>query len=399
MTSYAIGTNGSTQGGLYAPQGMAFDGTGDLWVVNSNGAAGGGISEFVPSNNGTTLTALSPSGAGIWGFFAGAALNTPIGAAIDGSGDVWFKTKGGSSLYYLVGVASPVVTPISTAVKTGFIAERPGATMLASLSSSLSFSALTTTNQSQVATLTNTGTAAIKVTGVSISGSNPGDFSVTGTTCPATLGIGANCSITVTFASTTAGTFSAALNVNSNGLVSPASTTLTGTSSASAGTVNLQPGTVPPSGPALSFGTIVAPTVTTPQAVVLTNTGATTMSLAVGTTGTGVNLFPETTSCGSSLAAGASCFVSFTFAPKVAGSYSAALIVTNDAGSGQGATLTGTATPFTINVNTTTASAWVIDNGAITFSWNSSSGNLVSWVLDGTSDQLVDTTTTSNGQP
>jgi len=117
------------------------------------------------------------------------------------------------------------------------------------------------------------------------------------------------------------------------------------------------------------------------------------MSLTLGTTGAGVNLFPETTSCGSSLAAGASCFVSFKFAPKVAGGYAAALTVTNNAGTGQGASLSGTATPFTIAVNTSNASAWVIDNGAITFNWNSTNSNLDSWILDGYTDQLIDTST------
>jgi hypothetical protein len=403
VTQYAIGTNGSTEGGLYGPQGMAIDGTGDLWVVNANGtsstSAGGGISEFVPSNNGTTLTALSPSGAGVWGFFSNSTIGAPTGAAIDGSGNVWFKTRNGSNLYYLVGVASPVVTPIAVEVQTGFIGERPGATLLASLTSTLSFSALTTGSQQQTATLTNTGTATIKTPNVSISGTNQSDFSQTNN-CTAPLAVGAHCTITVTFTSSTAGTFSASLNVNSNGaVVTPAATALTGTSSANEGTVDLQAGVVPPTGPALSFGPVVAPTVTTPQAVVLMNTGSGPMSLALAMTGTGANLFPETTNCGNSLAAGASCFVSIEFGPKVAGSYSAALNVTNNTGTGQGATLSGTATAFTITVNTSSSSGWTIDNGAISFSWNATTGNLTSWILDGTSDQLVDTTTTTNGQP
>ncbi len=121
------------------------------------------------------------------------------------------------------------------------------------------------------------------------------------------------------------------------------------------------------------------------------------MNLTLGMTGTGANLFPETTNCGSSLAAGASCFVSLKFAPKVAGGYSAALTVTNDAGTGTGASLSGTATPFTITINTSNPSAWVIDNGAITFNWNSTTAYLNSWVLDGYSDQLVDTTTLGSG--
>jgi hypothetical protein len=130
VTQYAIGTNGSTEGGLYGPQGMAIDGTGNLWVVNANGVTstshGGGISEFVPGSNGASLTPLSPSGTGVWGFFSNAAtIGAPIGAAIDGSGNVWFKTRNGSYLYYLVGVASPVVTPISQLIKTSKIGIKP----------------------------------------------------------------------------------------------------------------------------------------------------------------------------------------------------------------------------------------------------------------------------------
>ena len=379
---------------------MAIDGSGSLWVVNSNGSAGGGISEFVPSNNGTALTPLSPSGSGVWGFFAGSSLNTPVGAAIDGSGNVWIKTKGGSSLYYLVGAASPVVTPMSLAVMKGSIAERPGAVVLGSLTSSLNFLTGLSTGVPQTATLTNTGTAALKITGVSISGTNQSDFAVTGNTCGTTLGIGANCSITVTFTSSTPGTFSAALNVNSNGVVSPAAATLTGTADTSVG-LSLAAGTsTSPSVPSITFPTMVAGSVSLGQAVAVTNTGAVPLTLSLAMSGAGANLFNEQTTCGSTLAAGSSCVVAFKFGPKVAGSYAATLTLTDNAGTGsQAVSLSGVATPFTIAVNTTTANAWVIDNGAITFNWNSSSGNLVSWVLDGYSDQLVDTTTTTNGQP
>jgi hypothetical protein len=115
-------------------------------------------------------------------------------------------------------------------------------------------------------------------------------------------------------------------------------------------------------------------------------------------TGTGANLFNESTTCGSSLAAGATCNIVVAFAPKVAGSYSAAINLTDNAGTGsQSVSLSGTATPFTISVNTSNASAWVIDNGAITFNWNSTLAYLNSWVLDGYSDQLVDTTTLGSG--
>jgi hypothetical protein len=406
VTQYAQGSNGVATGsqlggGLYNPQGMAIDGTGNLWVVNSNGSTGGGISEFAPSNNGTVLTPVSPSGTSVWGFFSNTTIATPIGAAIDNSGNVWFKTKGGSYLYYLVGAASPVVTPLAAAVKTGFIAERPGATLLASVTSALNYSTVLSTGEPQTATLTNTGTATMKINSVSISGTNQSDFAVTGNTCGATLAVGANCTITVTFTSSTPGTFTAALNVNSNAVVSPAAATLTGTADTSVG-LGLVAGTsTPPSVPSITFPTIVAGSVTTGQAVVVTNNGSVPLTISsLAMSGAGANLFNEATTCGSTVAVGASCEISFVFGPKVAGTYAATLTLNDNAGTGsQTVSLSGVATPFTIAVNTTTANAWVIDNGAITFNWNSSSGNLVSWVLDGYTDQLVDTTTTSNGQP
>jgi hypothetical protein len=129
VTQFLMGLNGNAEGGLFGPQGMAIDGEGNLWVVNANGtgstAAGGGISEFVPSSNGTVLTPLSPSGAGVWGFFSNAGIGAPIGASIDGSGNIWFKTKNGSKLYYLVGAAAPVVTPLASQVANSKIGIRP----------------------------------------------------------------------------------------------------------------------------------------------------------------------------------------------------------------------------------------------------------------------------------
>jgi hypothetical protein len=393
MVAEAAGT-GTTNGGLDGGGGTVVDGLSNIWVAN----AAGGVSEF--SYTGSAFTPLSPAGTTavpVFGFGTSyLSGTTPINLATDSSGNVWVGTQS-TKLWYLVGIAGPTVTPTSQMIKTSFIGSRPGALTLASLSPALTYNSVSSVGQPLTATLTNTGSAKVSISSITVGGANPSDFIVSSTTCGSTLAIGANCTITVTFNSASPGTFGGTLNVASNAAGSPASVNLSGTASTSAGTINLQAGTVPPSGPALSFGTVVAPTTTTGQAVVLTNTGSTAMTLALGMTGTGANLFPQTTSCGSSLAAGASCFVSFKFGPKVPGSYSAALTVTNNAGTGTGASLSGTATPFTITLNTSNASAWVIDNGAITFNWNSTAAYLNSWVLDGYSDQLVDTTTLGSG--
>jgi Polysaccharide lyase family 4, domain III/Polysaccharide lyase family 4, domain II len=52
-----------------------------------------------------------------------------------------------------------------------------------------------------------------------------------------------------------------------------------------------------------------------------------------------------------------------------------------------------------LTIDTSTASDWKISNGAIALDWNSTTGHVFSVHLAGHSDELVDTTTTSNGQP
>jgi hypothetical protein len=283
---------------------------------------------------------------------------------------------------------------------TSFVGSRPGAQTLVTLSPALNYNTIVSQSEPMTATLSNTGSAVASIGGVTITGANPGDFTVTQNTCQSTLAIGANCSITVAFDSSSAGNFSGQLNVATNAVGGAASVALTATAANSTG-LNLDAGTsMSPSVPSLTFASMTAGSTSLPQDLVITNSGSVALSLAVVMSGSGAMLFPESTTCGASVAAGASCDIAVRFGPKVAGSYSASLILTDNAGSGtQTIPLSGTATPFTVTVNNSSASGWVIDNGAITFSWNASTGNLTSWVLDGTSDQLVDTTTTSSGQP
>jgi rhamnogalacturonan endolyase len=395
----AAGT-GTSNGGLDGGNGTFVDGLGNIWVANT----AGGVSEFTFGNG--VFTPLSPSGTNsvpVFGFgTSNLAATTPYLVTADASGNVWIGTTG-STLHYLVGIAGPTATPTAAMLKNNAIGIRPGGTAtqkLVNLSPALTFSTLVPVSGSQTATLTNTGSLTVNISGMSIGGTNMSDFSVTNTTCGATLAVGANCSITVTFTSSAPGTFTGTLNVTSNASGSPASIALTGTASTGAA-LSLGAGTsTPPTVPSITFPTMVAGSVSASQGVVVTNSGSVPLTLTLGTTGAGANLFNQTTTCGASLAAGASCSLSFTFAPKVAGTYSAAVTLTDNAGNGmQTVALSGVATPFVITVNNTSPTSWVIDNGAITFNWNSTTGNLTSWVLDGHADQLVDTTTTSSGQP
>jgi len=87
--------------------GVAIDGSGNIWVGNGQVSGGIGAIEF---NSAGTL--LSPAGG-----FSGGAQNYPLSIAVDGSGDVWLPGTGpganGATVVELIGIATPVVTPIS----------------------------------------------------------------------------------------------------------------------------------------------------------------------------------------------------------------------------------------------------------------------------------------------
>jgi hypothetical protein len=113
VTTYASG-GGTSEGGLQYPQGVAIDGAGNVWVANTLSSSSGGLSEFVPSSNGTVLTPLSPTGvtgALVYGFGSANFASGPARPVIDPSGNVWVEDEGGSYLYVLVGGAAPVTTP------------------------------------------------------------------------------------------------------------------------------------------------------------------------------------------------------------------------------------------------------------------------------------------------
>jgi hypothetical protein len=86
--------------------GVAIDGSGNIWVGNGQVTGGIGAVEFNPSG-----TVMSPAGG-----FSGGAQNFPYSIAVDGSGDVWIPGYGngtGTTVVELIGIATPVVTPIS----------------------------------------------------------------------------------------------------------------------------------------------------------------------------------------------------------------------------------------------------------------------------------------------
>jgi hypothetical protein len=91
------------------------------------------------------------------------------------------------------------------------------------------------TSAPMVVTLSNSGTGPLTISSIVIGGTNPGDFGDT-TTCGASLAVGANCNISVTFKPTAIGARAANLHIvdNSGNVGSTQTVTLSGTGAAGA---------------------------------------------------------------------------------------------------------------------------------------------------------------------
>ena len=200
-----------------------------------------------------------------------------------------------------------------------------------------------TTSAAQSVTLSNTGTAALTITSISIGGVNGGDFGQTNNcpVSPSTLAANASCTINVTFTPTLDGPESAALGVSDNASGSPQMVSLSGTGSTTIGApiASLSP-------PAVAFGNQNVNTTSQAQTVTLSNSGNAALSInSITITGTNSGDFAQTNNCGTSVAAGTTCAISVTFAPTGNGARTATLAVSDNAtGSPQTASLAGTGT-------------------------------------------------------
>src|SRR5439155_488805 len=187
---------------------------------------------------------------------------------------------------------------------------------------SLTFStqAIGTTSAAKTVTLKNTGTASLTISSIAITGTNAGNFAQTHT-CGSLLAAGASCRISVTFKPTASGTRTAAVSISDNAAGSPQKVTLSGIGP----TAKLSP-------VSLSISTQAISTTSRTNKVSLTNMDTIALRIARPViTGTNAGNFAQTHTCGSLLAAGASCTISVTFRPTAIGTRRAALSITDNA--------------------------------------------------------------------
>ncbi|HEY1741738.1 MAG TPA: choice-of-anchor D domain-containing protein [Granulicella sp.] len=210
---------------------------------------------------------------------------------------------------------------------TGTPAPAPQLTFAPATVPAFSTTTVGQTSASQLLMLTNSGNATLNLTGIALGGTNPTDFTETNN-CTATLAAGASCTITLAFAPQATGTLKATLTLTDNAANSPQPVALSGTATAGP----TPQGTLTP-GTGLVFPTTASGNTSATQVVTLTNTGNATLSItgiAIG--GANPSDFAETNACPATLAVGSNCQITVSFAPAAAASYTAALIVTDNAG-------------------------------------------------------------------
>ena len=183
----------------------------------------------------------------------------------------------------------------------------------------------------QLVTVTNTGDGALTIRAIGISGVAAGDYTQSNS-CLRTIAPGASCAITVGFAPHGYGVRAATLTLYNDGPGGVQSVSLRGTGTAARLLV---------SSGFLNFGGAGVGSPTLPQQVVLFNAGN--GLLWIGGISLSGDDFTMRTSCGSTLAAGASCTINVTFLPQATGARSGVVTITDTAGT-QRITLSGVGT-------------------------------------------------------
>jgi hypothetical protein len=198
--------------------------------------------------------------------------------------------------------------------------------------------ALATTSAKQQVNVTNSGSAAVSFTSITITGS----FSVLSKTCSIKNGLAAagttgdSCYVRVAFTPTAAGQTTGTLTFVDSASGSPQKVSLTGVGSA----VGLTPASI-------NFGTQLLSTTSAATAVVLANSASTALAISVAVTGDFQIASGNCTAAGSStgtVSANSNCTMNVVFAPTtVIGKQTGTLTVTSSNGT-QTVALTGTAT-------------------------------------------------------
>ncbi len=161
------------------------------------------------------------------------------------------------------------------------------------------------TSAAKSVTVTNSGSGSLTLTAIALSGAQADDFGLS-KTCGSSLAAGASCTLSVTFKPVSTGAKVASVSITDNASGSPQSIALTGTGTSGGGAP-----AVTLSSTSLAFGNQAAGSTSASKSVTVTNSGSGSLTLtSIALSGAQADDFVLSKTCGSSLAAGASCTIS-----------------------------------------------------------------------------------------
>ncbi|MDR3736219.1 MAG: hypothetical protein P4L10_11860 [Acidobacteriaceae bacterium] len=112
---------GITNSCLQSPKFIAIDGSNNVWVTNGNGIGTGNTNFTICEFNSSGTLISNSTGYGLHG------IATGRGIAVDLSGNVWVTSylTTTTNVTEIIGAATPVVNPISVAIKNSTVGTRP----------------------------------------------------------------------------------------------------------------------------------------------------------------------------------------------------------------------------------------------------------------------------------
>jgi hypothetical protein len=186
--------------------------------------------------------------------------------------------------------------------------------------SSIAFGLVLTGSSKTASPIKLTNEMSVPLTGINVAVSGAA-FSQTNT-CGISLAAGAQCTVSVTFAPTASGTQSGTVSITDSAANSPQTITLQGS--------GLLPVSFAPT--SLGFGSVTVGTSSPPKTTTVTNNQKTVVTISsLALTGAKAKYYSQTNTCGSSLAAGASCKITVTFTPTITGGLPAFVTLTDSA--------------------------------------------------------------------
>ena len=219
-----------------------------------------------------------------------------------------------------------------------------------------------TTSPTKGFSVTNTGTANLTVTNVTMGGTNASEFPIVSDGCSgAVLTPGQNCLLGLQFSPALGGTRTAVASVFDSATGSPQTLSIVGTG------YGIPMATL--SASSLNYANTYIGSTTAAQTVTLSNPGTDTLKItSIALTGPNTGDFTKpVTTCGSTLSPGATCTISSSFAPTAVGSRTADVTITDNANNVTGSTESVILNGTGLGIPTASLSATVLNFPATYF--------------------------------